>query len=163
MQTTYTLFGQRLVEKGIIKQQHKASAADSLSVARDGVEALLAAATKIGDTTLIVGEMPDVPGDQLKHAADIARQRCGSAAILFGVRIAGDDKTPAKALLLAAMSDDLIKRGVKAGDLVKAVAPLVEGGGGGPPTLAQAGGKNPAKLGEALIKGKAWIEEQLKK
>lgn len=67
-----------------------------------------------------------------------------------------------KATLLAAMSNDLIQQGLKAGDLVKAVAPLVEGGGGGPPTMAQAGGKNPAKLAEALEAGRKWVEARLK-
>jgi alanyl-tRNA synthetase len=55
----------------------------------------------------------------------------------------------------------LVKRGLKAGDLVKAIAPLVGGGGGGPPTMAQAGGKNPEKLGEALDAGKAWVLARL--
>ena len=70
--------------------------------------------------------------------------------------------TPGKALLLAAMSNDLIKKGLKAGDLVKSIAPIVNGGGGGPPTMAQAGGKDPEKLAEALQAGKSWIEDKLK-
>lgn len=149
--------------QGMIKQQQKAAAADSQTVARDAIELLLKSAARVGDTTLVVGEMPDVPVDQLKHAADIARQRCGSAALLMGVHVAGDDKNPPKAMLLAAMSEDLVKRGIKSGDLVKSIAGIVEGSGGGQPTMAQAGGKNPAKLGEALAKGRAWIEEQLRK
>ena len=66
-----------------------------------------------------------------------------------------------KALLLAAMSNDLVKRGAKAGDLVKAIAKVVKGGGGGPPTMAQAGGKDPGKLGEALEAGRQWITDKL--
>jgi alanyl-tRNA synthetase len=99
--------------------------------------------------------MPDAPAEQLKHGVDIIKQKCGSAAILLGMR------TDDKATLLAAMTDDLVKRGLKAGDLVKAVAKLVSGGGGGPPTMAQAGGKHPAKLLEALEAGRAWINERL--
>ncbi|MFH1745427.1 MAG: DHHA1 domain-containing protein, partial [Planctomycetota bacterium] len=74
---------------------------------------------------------------------------------------ARDKASGGKALLLAAMSNDLIKRGLKAGDLVKAIAPLVKGGGGGPPTMAQAGGKAPEHIEEALDRGRAWIEEKL--
>jgi alanyl-tRNA synthetase len=96
-----------------------------------------------------------VPIEQLKIGADLVKQKTPSAAVLLGMR-SGD-----RATLLAAMSNDLIKKGLKAGDLVKAVAPLVEGGGGGPPTMAQAGGKNPAKLGEALEAGRKWLESKL--
>ena len=138
-----------------IKQQHKAQAAAAQDVVADKVAELLPAAPKIGDTTVVVTEMPDVPVDQLKTGCDIIKQKCGSAAILFGVA-AGE-----KALLIAAMSNDLIKRGLKAGDLVKQVAKLVKGGGGGPPTLAQAGGKDPSQIPAALEAGKKWIEEKL--
>ncbi len=147
---------ERLAElQQLVRQQQKAAAAESAGVARERLEELLKDAPRRGETTLVVGEMPDVPADQLKHAADVARSKCGSAAVLFGVR-AGE-----KAMLLAAMTDDLIQRGLKAGDLVKAIAPLVGGGGGGPPTLAQAGGKSPEKLAEALEAGRAWIIQKL--
>ena len=55
--------------------------------------------------------------------------------------------------LLAAVSKDLTKRGVKAGDCVREAAKVVSGGGGGRPDLAEAGGKDPSKLTEALAKG----------
>ena len=139
----------------IAKKQQKAAAADAADVVKDRVVELLEGATKVGDTTIIVAEMPDVPVEQLKTGADMIKQKCGSAAILFGVN-AGE-----KALLLAAMSNDLIKKGVKAGDLVKEVAKLVKGGGGGPPTMAQAGGKDPTKLPEALEAGRIWIKNKL--
>ena len=66
-----------------------------------------------------------------------------------------------KALLLAAMSDDLVKRGLKAGDLIKAVAPHVDGRGGGKPQLAQAGGSNPGGIPQALDAARAWLTERL--
>ena len=59
------------------------------------------------------------------------------------------------------MTPDLIKRGLKAGDLIKSIAPLINGGGGGPPTMAQAGGKNPAGLPDALDAGRKWIADKL--
>ena len=139
-----------------VKQQAKAHAAEAADVVKEQVEHLLGSAEKIGGTTVLVAELPDVPVDQLKTGADIARQKSGSAAVFFGV------KQGEKVLLLAAMSDDLVKKGVKAGDLVKQVAPLVEGGGGGPPTMAQAGGKNPGKLPEALEAARAWIRGKLR-
>ena len=57
-----------------------------------------------------------------------------------------------KASLLAVVTDDLIGQGVQAGNVVKAIAQIVGGGGGGRPHLAQAGGKFPEKIGEALAR-----------
>ncbi|MBU0616657.1 MAG: hypothetical protein KKI02_02965, partial [Planctomycetes bacterium] len=146
-------------------------------VVTDRINELLADAPKLGDTTIVVAEMPDVPIDQLKTGADMIKQKCGSAAVLFGVwvdrpsepeaqaRAQSEPETQAraqgKALLLAAMSNDLVKRGLKAGDLVKAIAKLINGGGGGPPTMAQAGGKDPSKIPDALDAGRKWIEQKL--
>jgi alanyl-tRNA synthetase len=139
----------------IVKAEEKDLLAQGATLVKDRLLALLPNAPRIGDTTVLVEEMPDAPPEQLKHGVDIIKQKCGSAAILLGMR------TDDKATLLAAMTDDLVKRGLKAGDLVKAVAKLVSGGGGGPPTMAQAGGKDPAKLLEALEAGRAWINERL--
>ena len=63
--------------------------------------------------------------------------------------------------LIVAVTDDLVKMGLHAGKLVGEAAKVAEGKGGGNPTLAQAGGKNPAKLGEALALAKKLAAEQL--
>jgi alanyl-tRNA synthetase len=69
-----------------------------------------------------------------------------------------------KVLLVAMVTDSLVAAGkVKAGEWVKAVAPIVGGGGGGKPTLAQAGGKEPAKLDEALAAAAEWIKGRIGK
>ena len=81
--------------------------------------------------------------DQLRQMADEWRQKALSDVLVLGTA-AGD-----KANLLVAVSDELSKT-VKAGDLIKAIAPAINGGGGGRPTLAQAGGKNPAGLNTAI-------------
>ena len=67
-----------------------------------------------------------------------------------------------KPVLLAAVTDDLVKRGLHAGNLVKQVAQVVGGGGGGRPTLAQAGGKDVGKLAEALDQVPVYIKTNLK-
>ena len=148
----------------ITKEQHKAEAADATGIVQARIVELLKDAPKVGDTWVVVAEMPAVPAEQLKHGADTIKQKCGSAAILFGATERRSDEATqgsGKAVLLAAMTPDLIKKGLKAGDLVKAIAPIVGGGGGGPPTMAQAGGKNPEKLVEALEAGRKWITEKL--
>lgn len=58
-----------------------------------------------------------------------------------------------------AVSDDKTKEGLKAGDLIKAIAPAINGGGGGRPNLAQAGGKNPAGIKEALSQAKGYLDK----
>jgi alanyl-tRNA synthetase len=175
--------------QAIVKQQHKSEAADAAEVVKAAAAELLKRAETIGDTLVVVGEMPAVPLEQLKMGADWIKQKSGSAAVLLGVRVLpesepgapatgpdvaagaspadpnrdreGAAKSGGKVLLLAAMTPDLIQRGLKAGDLVKAVAPIVGGGGGGPPTMAQAGGKQPERLAEALDTGRKWIAERL--
>jgi len=67
-----------------------------------------------------------------------------------------------KPLLIATVTDDLTKRGLHAGNIVKTLAPIVGGGGGGKPTMAQAGGKDASKLAEALGLVKGLIEQNLR-
>ncbi|TWT44887.1 Alanine--tRNA ligase [Phycisphaerae bacterium RAS1] len=141
----------------MMKKEKKAASAGATGLVNERVFELLSDALQVGSTSVVVGEMPDVPAEQLKRGADLVKAKCGSAAILFAIRTADG-----RATLLAAMSDDLNKRGLRAGDLVKAVAPMIEGGGGGPATMAQAGGKNPHKISDVLAAGRTWIEEKLR-
>ncbi|MEE9217016.1 MAG: alanine--tRNA ligase [Anaerolineales bacterium] len=64
-------------------------------------------------------------------------------------------------IIVAAVTEDLVERGLHAGELVKSVAKVVGGGGGGKPTLAQAGGKDASKLPEALAQVPAWVQAHL--
>ena len=110
-------------------------------------DALLASAAPLGEAgKLIVAELPaGLAGDPLLGVVDSLKKRAESCAIL----LASPDEE-GKVALVAAVSDDLIKRGLKAGDWVRDVAKVMGGGGGGRPQLAQAGGKDAAKLPEAL-------------
>ena len=65
-------------------------------------------------------------------------------------------------IIVASVTEDLVKRGLHAGDLVKSVAEVVGGGGGGKPTLAQAGGKDASKLPEALAQVPVWVQAHLR-
>jgi alanyl-tRNA synthetase len=128
------------------------TAADALTAA----DKLFKSAKKAGEAFIIVGRMPAVDVEQGRTAIDSLKNKAGSAAIVLG--IAADD---GKVTLLAGVTDDLIKKGLKAGDIVKEIAPVVGGGGGGRPNMAQAGGKNPAKLDEALDRATDFIKEKL--
>ncbi len=119
-----------------LQQQLKKGAATDLAGVFDK---LLASATKTGEVSVIVGEIPAGPDDAIRTQVDRIKQKAGSAVVVVGWSD-GD-----KVGLLAAVSDDVIKKGVKAGDLIKQLRPIVGGGGGGRPNMAQAGGKEPAR------------------
>ena len=97
-------------------------------------------------------------GDAVRTQIDRIRQKCGSAFVVFGWT-EDEGKVP----LIAALTNDLVKKGLKAGDIVKQVAAIVGGSGGGKPDMAQAGGKDAAKLPEALLKAEALGKELLAK
>jgi alanyl-tRNA synthetase len=80
----------------------------------------------------------------LREMTDWFRDRLGSAAIVLGAVIEG------KPNFVAAITPDLVERGLTAGEVVKRVARVVGGGGGGRPTLAQAGGRDAERMEEAL-------------
>ena len=83
---------------------------------------------------------------QLRQLADDWKQKLPSDVLVLATANEG------KASLLVAMAPDQVKAGHKAGDLIKAIAPAINGGGGGRPDMAQAGGKKPEKLKDAFDK-----------
>ena len=139
-----------------LKKELKSGGGKSAGDAMAEASKLLDAAEKIGDASVIVGKMPAVDVEQARTAIDSLKKKAKSAVIVFGIAT-GDDKV----MLLAGVTDDLIKKGVKAGDIVKAIAPIVGGGGGGRPNMAQAGGKDASKLDAALAEARAMIVEKL--
>jgi alanyl-tRNA synthetase len=139
--------------KKLHQQLRKGAATDLQGVA----DKLLADAADINGAKLIVGEMPGAPDEQMRQQIDRLRQKAGSAVVVLGWPEDGQVK------LLAAVTEDLVKKGLHAGKLVGQVAKVLGGGGGGKPTLAQAGGKEPAKLGEALQLAKNLVTDQLTK
>jgi alanyl-tRNA synthetase len=113
-------------------------------LARGQFETLLAQVQQVDGANLLAAQV-DVPGaDELREMADWFRDQVGSGAAVLATVNNG------RPVLIATVSDDLIGRGLKAGDLVREVARMVGGGGGGRPNMAQAGGNDPARLPEAL-------------
>jgi alanyl-tRNA synthetase len=119
------------------------------------------AAGPSGDEELLVDgirvlarEVPPAPANELRDMADALRSKLGSGVVVIATRSDGNVN------LVAAVSKDLTTR-VKAGDLVKKLSAIVGGGGGGRPDFAQAGGKEPEKLPEALAAVEQAVREQL--
>jgi alanyl-tRNA synthetase len=107
---------------------------------------------EIAGIRLLVHEAPEMAAPELRALADTLRDKLKSGVVVLGM--AAEDA----ATLLVAVTDDLTKR-ISAGEVVKRLAPIVDGRGGGKPSLAQAGGKAPGKLGEALREATRVIEE----
>ncbi len=105
---------------------------------------LLSDARAEGVEKLIIGELPGASDDQLRSSMDWLKKQTASYAILLATR--GEEKVT----FIAAVSDDHIANGLKAGDWIRETAKVAGGGGGGRPQMAQAGGKDPTKLEAAL-------------
>lgn len=116
---------------------------------------LVAQAETIGNTKLVVHTVTECGREQLKEFVDRLREQATSLAVLLG--LVADDKVA----FIAAVSQDLVKRGVNASEAVKTAAKIAGGGGGGRPELAEAGGKNPSRLAEALAAGAEYLRSKL--
>ncbi len=125
------------------------------SDARGARQKLLDEAEKVAGHAVIVGELPEVPVEQVREAADWLRSQAGSAAVCLAVAVEG------KPQLVAAMTEDLVKKGLKAGDLIRHIVPAIDGRGGGKPDLAQAGGARLEGIPDALAAARTWIRERL--
>lgn len=110
----------------------------------------------VGDVRYIAAQVQVKDMNQLRQLADQWKQKALSDVLVLGT--AQEDKVN----LLVAMNEKMNQAGLKAGDLIKVIAPKVGGGGGGRPDMAQAGGKNPAGLQDALQEAEKWLEENSK-
>jgi alanyl-tRNA synthetase len=108
------------------------------------VDRLLSEAATVADAKIVIGVVPAAGAEAIRAQVDRIRSKVGQSVVIFG----WDDD--GKAGLLVGTTDDLVKGGVHSGKLVGEGAKIVEGKGGGNPTLAQAGGKNAGKISEAI-------------
>ncbi|MGA2172935.1 MAG: alanine--tRNA ligase [Sedimentisphaerales bacterium] len=133
-----------------LKSPARQGVSDSLAVAKQ----LLEKCEKVGDASIITGKLPPTTIEQARAAIDMLKKKAPSSVIVLGFA-EGD-----KATLLAAVTDDLTAK-IGAADLLKQIAPIIDGGGGGRPNMAQAGGKKPEKLDDALAKAAEVIKSKL--
>ncbi len=118
---------------------------------------LLAEATQIGDVKVVVAEAPGADAQAMRQLIDQLRKKSSPIAVLLGSR------EEEKVTLIVDISRDLEERGLNAGVWIRSAAEVVGGRGGGRPDLAQAGGKHPENLAEALEAAKQGIEKLLEK
>ncbi len=119
------------------------------------VQTLAGGASETDDATVLAAKLEDLDAKALLDIVDRLKGRLPGAAILLGAAADG------RVHLVASVAPELVERGVKAGAIVKAAAAVVGGGGGGRDTLAQAGGRDPERLDEAIETGRAAIEAAL--
>jgi len=100
--------------------------------------------------------LPNADADTLRAMTDRFRQRYPSSVTVLGTVVDG------RPLIIAAVTDDLVKRGLSAGEIVKTLGPIIGGSGGGRPQMAQAGGKDPNRLSEAMDAVAPLLEKKLK-
>ncbi len=112
-----------------------------------GLDAMIGQAQTIGPARLVTGRLDDTDMDTLRSLGQTLRDRLGDGAVSV---LGTVDPSGSKVYLVATVSDDLVQGGVQAGKLVGQLARRVGGGGGGRPTLATAGGKQPENLSAAL-------------
>jgi alanyl-tRNA synthetase len=118
-------------------------------------EALAARAAEIGGVQVVTEVTEAGEPKALLALSDQLRQKLGDSAVVLGTAADG------RAHLVANFAPSVVERGLDAGAVIRVAAEIAGGGGGGRPTLAQAGGKNPDKLPEALAAARAEIEKQL--
>ncbi len=112
-------------------------------------------AEDVNGIKVLVKALSGVDMNGMRDLGDEAKQKLGEAVILYATENDG------KVNLMATATEGAIKKGAHAGNLIKEVASLVGGGGGGRPNMAQAGGKNPAGIPDALKKAKEVIISQI--
>jgi alanyl-tRNA synthetase len=122
---------------------------------REVADGLVGQAADIGGVRVVadVVEVPDARS--LLELSDRVKQTLGDAAVVLGCAVDG------RAHLVANFSDAAVERGLRAGELVRATAGIVGGGGGGRDGMAQAGGRDPERLPEAIAAARAAIEAEL--
>ncbi|GAA0334441.1 alanine--tRNA ligase [Bacillus carboniphilus] len=127
---------------------------ESLKAKIGNIEAgnLLDSVQDVNGVKLVAKNIPGSDMNQLRSMVDDLKEKLGSGIILLGT--AQDDKVQ----LIAGVTKDLVEKGYHAGKLIKEAATICGGGGGGRPDMAQAGGKNPEKLNDAITFAQEWVK-----
>jgi alanyl-tRNA synthetase len=129
------------------RQLESAKGSDSIDA-----EGLVRTGESISGIRLIVQHIPVASPVLMRELIDQVRRQAAPVAVFLATTQATD-----KVLLVAGLSRDLVEKGLSAGEWVKEVAPIVGGGGGGKPDLAQAGGKQPENIQKALAAAREFI------
>ncbi len=152
-QVTEKVRGLLQVNKQLTQQLESAKK----KLVKENVHELLSEAKPVNGTKVIIKQIEAPDMESLRSYADLLREQAGTAILLLA------STADNRVMLIAAATPDMVKAGFNAGNLIKKVAPLVGGGGGGRPDLAQAGGKEPNGVPRAFEEAWKEIQGMLKK
>ena len=132
------------------------TAAHRPPAAGNGREAgLVESASEQDGVRFVAAVVDDIDADTLLAISDRVKARLAPAAVVLG------SSTEGKVHLVVSLDQPVVDRGLSAVDLIREIAPIVGGGGGGRPTMARAGGKDPAQLATAIAAAETAIRERL--
>ena len=138
-----------------VKELHGENESLKAKLAQEAVGDVMNQVKEVKGTKLLAVSVADVDMNGLRDLGDQLKEKLGEGVVVLASVNGG------KVNLLAMVTDSAMKAGAHAGNLVKGMAAVVGGGGGGRPNMAQAGGKNPEKVPEALEKAAELLEGQL--
>ncbi len=125
-------------------------------MANDSVKDVLSNVKKIGNFSVVAINVPDTDMGELRNLGDSIKGKIGSGVVALASNKDG------KVSFIVTATNDAVKAGIHSGNIIKNAAPLLGGGGGGRPDMAQAGGKNPEGIEKALRKVEEVAKEQLR-
>ena len=124
-------------------------------LANNAMGDVMSQVVEVKGVKVLAVKVADVDMNGLRNLGDQMKEKLGEGVIVIASVLDG------KVNLMATATDGAQKQGAHAGNLIKAIAGFVGGGGGGRPNMAQAGGKNPAGVEDALAKVKEVVKEQI--
>ena len=124
--------------------------------AKDALGDVMNQVVEVNGVKLLAASVSGVDMNGLRDLGDQLKEKLGEGVVVLASDLEG------KVNLVAMATDDAMKKGAHAGNLIKAIAGKVGGGGGGRPNMAQAGGKNPAGIPDAIAEAKVALEGQIK-
>ena len=124
--------------------------------ANEALGDVLNQAENVSGVKFLAVKLNDVDMNELRNLSDDLKSKIGSGVVVLASAMGSD-----KVNLIVTATDDIVKAGVHAGNIIKSAAPCVGGGGGGRPNMAQAGGKNPAGIEKAFETAKETLASML--
>ena len=138
------------------KELEKEIAQLHAAASKNQVDGLLSQVKEVNGVKLLACEVEAADMNSLRDMSDMFRDKLGSGVVVLGA------KSESGVNLIVAATKDLTKQGIHAGNIIKEIAKVTGGGGGGRPDMAQAGGKDYTKLAEALAMAETLVAGQLK-
>jgi len=138
-----------------IKELEKNSERRQFENIKNNISDITDKAPSLGKTKLIAHIFKGIEMGQLRKISDLIKQKNKSVIMILGA------ESIENAHLLISLSDDMVKKGLKANEIIKTVAPIIDGSGGGRPQLAQAGSKEPKNLQQAIKEATKLVKDKL--